>query len=90
MKISEIPDAAFNKKPTQIPTKVVPDWDALYDLIERVGYVVIECDAHELRTTSIGAEESPTVKAFNGWFHQKHKRCIRTKRIGKTRWFVTI
>lgn len=92
MKISEVPVKAFNAKPTSIPTKVVavPDWAEFYAVVAEKGFVIVECDEDEIRTTNAGAEESVPVKAFNSWVRANLKRHIRTKRISKTRWFVTL
>ena len=92
MKISEVPDAAYDAKATKIPQKkiVVPDWEALYEQLLANGYIVIDCPEDQLRVSARGSEESPSVKAFNCWARTAHKKCIRTRRIGKTRWYVTL
>lgn len=92
MKIQDVPQAAFTKKATKVPTKVIvaPDWEALYELVEKKGFVVIECEESELRITASLGYEAPVVKAFNSWCHMKFKRHLKTKRIGATRWFVTL
>lgn len=92
MKIEDVPRAAFTKKATKVPTKLVVayDWDALYELVEKQGFVVLECEEDELRVTTGLGLESPVVKAFNSWCRLHHKRHLRTKRIGATRWFVTL
>jgi hypothetical protein len=92
MKIQDVPQAAFIKKATKVPTKVViaPDWEALYKLIEKKGFVVIECAEDELRLTASLGYEAPVVKAFNSWCYLNRKHNIKTKRIGATRWFVAL
>jgi hypothetical protein len=92
MRIADVPQAAFIKKATKVPTKVViaPDWEALYKLIEKKGFVIIECEESELRLTTSLGYEAPVVKAFNSWCHMRHKHNIKTKRIGATRWFVAL
>ena len=92
MRIADVPQAAFTKKATKVPTKVVvtPDWEALYELIEKKGFVIIECEENDLRVTTGLGLEAPVVKAFNSWCYMRHKHNIKTKRIGATRWFVTL
>jgi hypothetical protein len=92
MRIVDVPQAAFIKKAIKVPTKVVvtPDWEALYKLIEKKGFVIIECEESELRLTTSLGYEAPVVKAFNSWCHNHHKHNIKTKRIGATRWFVAL
>jgi hypothetical protein len=92
MRIADVPQAAFIKKATKVPTKVVvtPDWEALYKLIEKKGFVIIECEENDLRVTTGLGLEAPVVKAFNSWCYMRHKHNIKTKRIGATRWFVTL
>lgn len=90
MRISEVPEHAFFAEVTEVPTKIVYNWEPLLKTIETTGFAVIECDEADLRLNWNGSEENPKVKAFNAWLYSKTKRCIRTKRIGKTRWFVTL
>ena len=92
MKIADVPQAAFTQKATEVPMKMVfvYDWAALYELVEKKGYVVLECDESELRITNTGGEEAPVVKAFNSWARANFGHQIKTKRIGATRWFVAL
>lgn len=92
MRLSDIPDEAFNAKPTHIPTKrvVTPDWAAFYLIVERNGFAIIECDEDEIRTTNIGAEESIPLKAFNSWVRKNFGHHIKTKRLSANRWFVAL
>lgn len=88
MKISEVPDAAFDAKPTPVPTKIVYDWDALHKTLEAQGFVIIE--SSEIRVLPSGAEESVLVKAFNSHMALAKKLRLRTKRLSATRWYCTI
>jgi hypothetical protein len=88
MKLSEIPKAAFDAKPTQVPTKVVRDWESLYRTMCKQGYVIIESE--QIRITAIGAEESVLVKMFNSYVRQVRKKPLRTKRISTYRWFCCL
>lgn len=88
MKASEIPAKAWDAQPTPIPTKMVYDWDAMLSTLKKRGFVIIESD--EIRTTKLGVDECVPVKAFNAYMRITKKRHLRTKRIGKNRWFCTI
>lgn len=92
MKIADVPQAAFTQKATEVPTKVIVthDWDKLHEMLEKKGFVVIECEESELRITNAGGEEAPVVKAFNSWVRANFGCHIKTKRIGATRWFVAL
>lgn len=87
MKLNDVPDRAFSAKPTPIPVKEVPDWDALYQVLLRRGFVIIESD--DLRMTTNGSEECIPVKQFN--CHLRLVKGVRllTKRIGANRWYCT-
>lgn len=88
MRIDEIPDAALNAAPTPIPTKVMYDWQALYETLKAQGFVVIESD--QLRTMPSGGVESVLVKMFNSHLRQTVGVRLRTKRISAHRWYCTL
>ena len=88
MKTKDIPDWALTQRATPIPTRVVPDWEALAKTLLEKGFVIIESDV--VRTTSAGAEECVLVKAFNSHLHGVQKMKLQTRRISKTRWFCTL
>ena len=92
MKMSEVPNKAFNTKPTEIPTKQVEvyDWGKLYTMIDKVGFVIIECEEDEMRVTNIGADEAAPVKAFNSWVRFNYGHNVKTKRLSANRWFVAL
>lgn len=92
MKMSEVPNKAFDAKPTKIPTKKVEvyDWEKLYKLVEKQGFIIVECDEDDMRVTKIGTDESSTVKAFNSWVRNNFGRCLKTKRVSINRWFVAL
>jgi hypothetical protein len=92
MKIAQVPNKAFDTKPVSIPTKVkvVPDWEQFYAMVEKEGFVIVECADDEIRPTPAGAEEAAPVKAFNTWVRYTLGKHIKTKRIGANRWFVTL
>jgi len=88
MKMSDVPKRALNARATPIPTKVVHDWDSLYQVLLMKGYVIIETD--KVRITSVGGEEAVLVKMFNSYVRSVRKQPLYTKRIGTTRWYCTL
>ncbi len=88
MRLSNVPEQAFTAAPTPIPTKVVPDWDSLYQTLLKQGFVIIE--SNELRSNSVGGEECVPVKSFNNHVRLTKGERLRTKRITGTKWFCCI
>ena len=88
MKIQDVPKQAFTAEPTPIPTKVVPDWDALLSVLTTNGFVVLEAD--ELRTAKSGSQEAVNVKNFNNYVRMTKRRQLLTKRISNTRWVCVL
>ena len=75
---------------TSIPHKLVPDWDALYEVLIEKGGIVIYSPISEHRIMTHGAVESPTVKGFINHVRLIRKQKPLTKRIGAERWYVTL
>lgn len=88
MKIQDVPKQAFTAEPTPIPTKVVPDWDALLSVLTTNGFVVLESD--ELRIAKSGSQEAVNVKNFNNYVRMTKRRQLLTKRISNTRWVCVL
>ena len=88
MKIQDVPKQAFTAEPTPIPTKVVPDWDALLSVLTTNGFVVLEAD--ELRIAKSGSQEAVNVKTFNNYVRMTKRRQLLTKRISNTRWVCVL
>ena len=88
MKIKDVPEQAFTAEPTPIPTKVVPDWEELYQVLSDEGFVVLEAD--EFRVTKNGVEEAKNVKDFNNFVRTCKRRPLLTKRISITRWVCVL
>ncbi len=88
MKLQEVPHQAFTAEPTPIPTKVVPDWDALLSVLTTNGFVVLEAD--ELRIAKSGSQEAVNVKNFNNYVRMTKRRQLLTKRISNTRWVCVL
>jgi hypothetical protein len=90
MKWKDIPKDAWKRRPTPIPTKLVPDWETLFFQLDEQGYLVIECPVEDLRFTVAGVPEAPPVKAFNSWVRGVAKRKLFTRRITNERWVVVL
>lgn len=88
MKMSDIPKRALNARATPIPTKTVFDWEAMYKIMAKKGYVIIETD--KVRVTTSGAEEAVPVKMLNCYVRMTKKQPMYTKRIGTSRWYCTL
>ena len=88
MKITDVPNDAFTAEPTPIPTKVVPDWNALLSVLTTSGFVVLEAD--EFRVTKHGVQEAVNVKNFNNYVRMTKRRQLLTKRISDTRWVCVL
>jgi hypothetical protein len=88
MRIQDVPKQAFTAEPTPIPTKVVPDWDALYSVLMDEAFIVLEAD--ELRISKNGSQEAVNVKNFNNYVRITKRRQLLTKRITTTRWVCVL
>lgn len=88
MKVCEIPDEALSAPATPVPTRTIYDWEALFVVLKKKGFVVIESE--NTRTTTLGAQESVLVKMFNSYLRQNKGLPLRTKRISKNRWYCTL
>jgi hypothetical protein len=92
VKIDDIPDEAFKARITPVPMRLVPDWDALYDLLVQREFIVLEVPLSDLRRVSKThkAVESVTVKGFNNHVRLVKKKALRTKRITQLRWYCEL
>jgi len=88
VKTTEIPNKAWGALSTQIPTKVVYDWEAFLAILKKKKFVIIE--SAEIRMTKKGVEECIPVKAFNAFVRNSKGKQLRTKRLSQTRWFCTL
>jgi hypothetical protein len=88
MRIQDVPKQAFTAEPTPIPTKVVPDWDALLSVLTTKGFVVLEADG--LRIAKSGSQEAVNVKNFNNYVRITARQKLLTKRITATRWVCVL
>ena len=87
---ANMPDSVLTKAATPIPTKtvVVYDYDALYQILLGEEFVVIESD--DQRTNAAGAIECVPVRSLVTYLNTHKKVKLATRRIGKTRWVLSI
>lgn len=90
MRMSDIPQAAWRACANPIPTKMVPDFEALFDTLNTQGWLVLEPPANDHRETNIGALESKVVKDFKNWMINNKRLMLNHRRIGEFRWYITI
>ena len=88
MKMADVPKQAFTAKPTPVPMKFVPDWEAMLAILMAKGFVVVEADG--MRVTKHGVQEAVNVKNFNNYVRMTKRRQLLTKRISDTRWVCTL
>ncbi len=90
MRLSDIKKEAWGARACSIPTKMVPDFDALFDTLNKQGWLVLEPPAIDHRETSNGALESKIVKDFKNWMVHNPRLMLNHRRIGEYRWYITI
>lgn len=90
MRMADIKKEAWHVRPCPIPTKMVPDFDALFDALNAQGWLVLEPPALDHRETTIGALESKIVKDFKNWMINNKSVMLSSRRIGEYRWYLTI
>ncbi len=90
MRLSEVKEEAWRARPHAIPTKIVPDFEALFDSLQERGWLVLEPPPVDHRTTTLGALESKLIKDFKNWMLNNRRLMLNTKRIGQYRWYLTI
>jgi hypothetical protein len=90
MRMADIQEEAWKTRAHAIPTKMVPDFDALFDDLDTRGWLVLEPPPIDHRITAIGALESKLVKDFKNWMLNNRRLMLNTRRIGQYRWYLTI
>tara|TARA_R110000868_G_scaffold112176_3_gene302284 strand:- start:3509 stop:3823 length:315 start_codon:yes stop_codon:yes gene_type:complete len=90
MKMSDIPEEAWKSRASPIPTKLVPDFPALFDVLDTQGWLVLEPPALDHRETPQGAFESKVVKDFKNWMISNKSLMLNARRIGQYRWYLVI
>lgn len=89
MKLEQVTDDMLSKPAIAIPTKtvVVNDYDALWQILLKEKFVVIESD--DMRVNYVGNLECSPIKSFVTFMNIR-KVHIATKRLSKHRWVLTI
>lgn len=90
MRLADVKPQAWGARPCPIPTRIVPDFEALFETLNAQGWLVLEPPAIDHRETSIGALESKLVKDFKNWMINNRRLMLSHKRIGEYRWYITI
>lgn len=90
MRLADIKREAWDARPCPIPTKMVPDFDALYLALNAQGWLVLEPPPIDHRATALGPLESKIVKDFKNWMINNKGLMLSHRRIGEYRWYLTI
>lgn len=90
MRMADIPEAAWRSRASPIPTRMVPDFAAMFDILNTQGWLVLEPPALDHRETAIGALESKVVKDFKNWMINNKRLMLNHRRIGEHRWYITV
>ena len=90
MRMADIKEEAWKARACPIPTKRVPDFDALFLTLEARGWLVLEPPPIDHRETALGPLESKLVKDFKNWMINNKRRMLSHRRIGEYRWYITI
>lgn len=90
MRMSDIKKEAWKVRATPIPTRMVPDFEALFHALETQGWLVLEPPSADHRLTTGDALESKLVKDFKNWMISNKSLMLSNRRIGQFRWYITI
>lgn len=90
MRMADIKPQAWDARPCPIPTKMVPDFEALFNVLNVQGWLVLEPPAIDHRETAAGALESKLLKDFKNWMLNNRALMLNHRRIGEYRWYLTI
>lgn len=90
MRLADVKPQAWGARPCPIPTKMVPDFDALFETLNTQGWLVLEPPPIDHRETATGALESKIVKDFKNWMINNPRLMLSHRRIGEYRWYLTI
>ncbi len=90
MRLADIEKEAWGARPCPIPTKMVPDFEALFHALHAQGWLVLEPPPIDHRETTLGALESKLVKDFKNWMLNNRRLMLNHRRIGEYRWYLTI
>lgn len=90
MKMSDIKDAAWACSPHPVPTKVVPDFAALFHDLDTRGWLLVEPPPEDHRLACNGVVESKLVKDFKNWMINNKRLMLSHRRVGEHRWYIAI
>lgn len=90
MRMADVKPQAWGARPCPIPTKMVPDFEALFETLNAQGWLVLEPPASDHRETPLGTLESKLLKDFKNWMINNPRLMLSHKRIGEYRWYITI
>ena len=90
MRLADVREDAWKVRAHPIPTKMVPDFEALFDDLNTQGWLVLEPPPIDHRVTTLDVLESKLVKDFKNWLINNRRLMLNTKRIGQYRWYLTI
>jgi hypothetical protein len=90
MRLTDVEEEAWTTRAHPLPTKLVPDFDVLFDDLNVRGWLVLEPPAIDHRITTNDAVESKLVKDFKNWVMNNKRLMLNNKRIGQYRWYLTI
>lgn len=90
MRLADVKKEAWGARPCPIPTRTVPDFEALFETLNAQGWLVLEPPASDHRETATGALESKLVKDFKNWMINNPRLMLSHRRIGEYRWYLTI
>ncbi len=90
MRLADVKPQAWGARPCPIPTKMVPDFEALFETLNTQGWLVLEPPPIDHRETATGALESKIVKDFKNWMINNPRLMLSHRRIGEYRWYLTI
>lgn len=90
MRLADIQEDAWKTRAHPIPTRIVPDFEALFETLNAQGWLVLEPPPIDHRTTANGALESKIIKDFKNWMINNPRLMLNHRRIGQYRWYITI
>jgi len=85
MKWSDVPTEVLEMQAVYPPVKLVVDHDALFDMLQKQKWMLIQTNPHE--DTPSG---NAMIKAFNCHVRAVKKMKLHTKKLSTTEWILTL
>jgi hypothetical protein len=79
-----------SEKPIYPPMKMVVDYDALYALLLKKGWLIIRTDPSLDRADTNKSMQSPVVKAFNCHIRITRKQRLFIRRMAIDAWYIEL